>query len=357
MVDGFAVGGCLGHEEGWAGREAEALRFEGDIAYLDAWKDVRWSGDEEAVEGSVEVRADDPDVGAAAFACAGDDVCEAVPVVIAGGDPDPAAEVSAVGGGDEEGRPADVVERAETAAVDTGFRIAAGAEAVDDVVIAVAVDVAGGDADAAGEGWGVGEEEVAQEASGAGVGDDGAEIEGAEVGAAAGARAGDDVVAAVAVDIADGDVDTAGEVAVGLELGDLLFGDGVDDDDEGSETGGGAEDGIRDAIAGDIADGGGDAGIAWAGSGELVAEVSALDVGAEVESGVGLAAGDDDGGGDGTVGGVGGVEPVEGVEVEADPGVFDFSSGEAVFAGGESLDEDGAVVVGDSGGDGGSGEC
>ena len=82
-------------------------------------------------------------------------------------------------------------------------RAAAGPGPGDDVGIAVAVDVAGGHAHAAGESGGIGEEVVDDVIVGA--------AEDLDVRPAAGAGPGNDVGLAVAVDVADGHVDAAGE--------------------------------------------------------------------------------------------------------------------------------------------------
>ena len=144
----------------------------------------------------------DADVGAAAGAGAGDDVGAAVAVDVAGGDADAAGEAGGVG---EEARRSARCRLG--AAEDLDMRPAAGAGAGDDVGEAVAVDVAGGDEDAAGERGAVGEEarEVATTLP------VGAGLKTLTCGPPPGPAPVMMSAAAVAVDVAGGHADAAGE--------------------------------------------------------------------------------------------------------------------------------------------------
>src|SRR5205807_2416249 len=126
----------------------------------------------------------------------------------------PAAEAGRVG---EEA----LEERAIGAAEDFDVRPAASPGPGDDVRLAVAIDVASGDVDPAGEARVVGEEAHEERTVGA--------AEDLDVRASPGPGAGDDVGDAVAVDVADGHPHAAGEGRiVGHEAELLLSGGGVE---------------------------------------------------------------------------------------------------------------------------------
>src|SRR5262249_55724389 len=141
---------------------------------------------------------EDADLGPAALAGGDDDFVLAVAIDVAGGDVDAASKEGVKGeelGEDSLGAGVEHLD----------VRAAQLAGARDDVGLAVAVDVAGRHADAAAEVRLVGEV----------LADDGAVgVEDADVRAAAGAGAGNDLGLAVAVDVGGGDVDAAEEADV-----------------------------------------------------------------------------------------------------------------------------------------------
>src|SRR5262249_25675374 len=127
--------------------------------------------------------------------CPGDDVGEAVAVHVAGADADTARE------GRRESE--EVSQYTTAAAEDAHFRSAAGIGAADNVRGAVAVNVARGHEDAAGEDGGEREEITDQRPALA--------VEDLHLGAAAGTGRGDDVRCAVAVHVADSNPDPTTE--------------------------------------------------------------------------------------------------------------------------------------------------
>src|SRR5262249_46879328 len=117
-----------------------------------AWLHLRLEGPELSHQGQV-AGAEDADVGAATAAGAGEDIGTAVAEIVAGRHPDAPGEGRVVG--EEVGQNGGV-----GAATDGDVRPAARPGAGNDVVDAVAVDVARCHADAAGEGRIIGEEVV-----------------------------------------------------------------------------------------------------------------------------------------------------------------------------------------------------
>src|SRR5205814_1772500 len=128
------------------------------------------------------------------------------------------------------------------------LRAAAGAGAGDDLEAAVAVHVARGDGDAAGEALIVGEVLLQEGAVLA--------AENADLGPAAGAGAADHVVETVAVDVAGRDVDAAREA--GIEGEEIVEGGKIlaaDDADARPTAGAGGAQNVADAVVIHVADG------------------------------------------------------------------------------------------------------
>src|SRR5262249_36102052 len=154
---------------------------------------------EETLQKVAILAGEDGDVGAAANAGAANDIVVAVAVRIAGGYAHAAGETRIEGEKVEE-------HRAVLAAEDDDVRSAARVGADDDIAHAVVVDPGAGDKNAAGEVRVKCPEPAQKLLRGA--------VKHFDIGAAPRARTGDDVVHAVAVQIGQGDADAAREIGV-----------------------------------------------------------------------------------------------------------------------------------------------
>jgi hypothetical protein len=180
-------------------------------------------GDEEIVQFLTGGAIDNGDTRHAAGAGAGNDVGQAVAIDVASGD------VDAVGRGVRVGNEA-AEQGAVATAEDLDDRQGADIGAGDDVRVAVAVDIPGRDIDAVGLAGGI-SLEIAKDT---GQRRERGAIENAHLRAAARSGARDDVGHAIAVDVTDRDADAAGEGAgIGEEVGLLLVSGGVEDTDQG----------------------------------------------------------------------------------------------------------------------------
>src|SRR5205823_3748322 len=151
------------------------------------------------------------DVRPAAGPGPGDNVRPAVAVHVLGRHGHAAAETWSVG--------EEALQQRPGIGEDFHMRPAASPGAGDDVRLAVAVDVTRGHEHTTGEVRAVSEE----------VGNDGeaAAIEDLDLGPTTGTGGGDDVGSAVAVDVADGHADAAGEGRIGKQLGAEVAGFGI----------------------------------------------------------------------------------------------------------------------------------